>query len=56
MAIDIKLTDRELVLLMTLCRLLGKPTNMRDAEMACLQSVRQVNRESESIDELNSED
>jgi hypothetical protein len=56
MAIDVKLTDREVVLLLTLCELLGKPTTMRDAELACLHSVRKVNRESESIDELSSEE
>jgi len=45
MAIDVKLTDREVVVLMTLCDLLGKPVTMEAAEDACLRSVEQVNRE-----------
>ncbi len=45
MAIDMKLTDREVVVLMTLCDLLGKPVTMEAAEDACLRSVEQVNRE-----------
>jgi len=56
MAIDVKLTDREVVIVLTLCELLGKPATMRDAELACLHSVRTVNRETESIDELTEED
>ncbi len=45
MAIDMKLTDREVVVLMTLCDLLGKPVTMEAAEDACLRSVEKVNRE-----------
>jgi hypothetical protein len=45
MAIDVKLTDREVVILMTLCDLLGKPVTMEVAEDACLRSVERVNRE-----------
>ena len=53
MAIDVSLTDREVVLLMTLCRLLGKPDiSMRDAEEACLRSVQRVNRESRELNEM----
>jgi hypothetical protein len=56
MAIDVKLTDREVVVLMTLCELLGKPASMRAVEMACLQSVRNVNRETaQLLDDPNSE-
>lgn len=57
MAIDVKLTDREVVIVLTLCELLGKPVvSMREVEMACLHSVRKVNRETESIDELTEDD
>ena len=50
MAIDVKLNDREVVILMTLCRLLGKPdVSMRDAEEACLRSVQKVNRETAQL-------
>ena len=57
MPIDVKLTDREVVVLMTLCKLLGRPEiSMRDAEMACLESVRKVNRETaQLLDDPNSE-
>lgn len=56
MAIDVKLTDREVVIVMTLCDLLGKPVTMSDAEDACLRSVERVNRETaRMVDDLESE-
>ena len=56
MPIDMRLTDREVVLVLTLCRLLGKPTTMQDAENACLLSVEQVNRETAQLIEDPNED
>lgn len=56
MAIDVKLTDREVVVLMTLCDLLGKPVTMEAAEDACLRSVEKVNRETaRMVDDQESE-
>ncbi|MGB0063334.1 MAG: hypothetical protein WBP85_02730 [Terracidiphilus sp.] len=56
MAIDVKLTDREVVVLMTLCDLLGKPVTMEAAEDACLRSLEKVNRETaRMLDNLESE-
>jgi hypothetical protein len=55
MAIDVRLKDREVVLLMTLCRLLGKAPTMREAEEACLESVDQVNREIRALSRPDSD-
>ncbi|MGD0729988.1 MAG: hypothetical protein ABR956_01905 [Terracidiphilus sp.] len=49
MAIDVKLTDREVVMLMTICDLLGKPVTMSAAEDACERSVESVNRETAQL-------
>jgi hypothetical protein len=56
MAIDVRLTDREVVLLMTLCRLMGKAPTMRDAEEACLDSIQQVKREIRALSQPDSEE
>jgi len=55
MAIDVRLTDREVVLLMTLCRLMGRAPTMHEAEEACLGSVQQVNREIRALSEPDSD-
>lgn len=56
MAIDVKLTDREVVVLMTLCDLLGKPVTMSATEDACERSVERVNRETaQLLDDQDSE-
>jgi len=56
MAIDVKLTDREVVMLMTICDLLGKPVTMSAAEDACERSVQRVNLETAKlVDDPDSE-
>jgi hypothetical protein len=56
MAIDVKLTDREVVMLMTICDLLGKPVTMSAAEDACERSMEMVNRGTARIlDDLDPE-
>jgi hypothetical protein len=54
-SIDVQLTDKEIVLLMTICELMGKGVSERDVDLARLNSVREINRERRTQDDLSAQ-